>query len=223
MWHEKKVKIKEDRVVVKLYDKSEKFIKSVVIPTEYYPLPNGEIKCFSALNTTEFIDEKMIKLINSVKEKVGRCYDNTSNLYKKLSPYYDVKMYAGWLFLENDTPVWHSWIVYNDKHIIDLTNKNNKYNVLEYSKKYSSSAKSYEEFIVNYYKKIFSAKNSEKILLGNASESFFYVGVECEAHKSEDFYSVLLDQFPNHETYSNCDKKTRLNRTQQILKNNGMY
>lgn len=223
MWFENKVKIKKDRVVVKLYDDSEKFIKSIIIPTEYYPLPNNEIKYFSALNTTDIKDEKMIKIINSIEYKVGKCFENTSNLFKKLSPFYDVRMYAGWLFVENDTPVWHSWIVYNERHIIDLNNKNDKYEPNEYLKNNYTTVSSYEELVLKYYTEIKKLKNSETCFIGNVNKTFFYVGVECEAYKSKDFYNNLLDMFPNHETYANCDKSTGLNKTQQMLKDNAMF
>ena len=47
MWWENQLRDKEDRAVIKLHDENGKFTKSVIVPTDYYPL-NGKHEVFTA-------------------------------------------------------------------------------------------------------------------------------------------------------------------------------
>ena len=63
-----KVIEKENRVVVKMYCR-ESFVKSVVIPTSYYPL-NGQYEVFTQENTEVLEDEKVLALIDRDRKSV---------------------------------------------------------------------------------------------------------------------------------------------------------
>ena len=66
MWWENQLRDKEDRAVIKLHDENGKFTKSVIVPTDYYPL-NGKHEVFTYQNTEAVTDKEILNLFDKVK------------------------------------------------------------------------------------------------------------------------------------------------------------
>ena len=95
--------------------------ETISIPSRMYPLESDSFKCFDADNTSEIVDERVAAIFDSIKPEVGRCFTNAENLYMALNEAgYQAEQYVGWLFMEDELPVHHSFVVLND-HILDLS------------------------------------------------------------------------------------------------------
>lgn len=107
-WHDnpKAVMIKKEKIVVKKTDENGEFEKSVIIPTDLYPL-NDKYEYFTIKNTEEMHNEEVLSIFDSVKYQIGRCYTNAGELHKRLvQAGYDAKIYCGWLFVgESQLPI----------------------------------------------------------------------------------------------------------------------
>ena len=66
LWYETQVRLKPDKVVVKLRDDDGQFMQSIIIPTIMYPL-NGPYQIFHAGNTVRTEDPDMLAAIDTVK------------------------------------------------------------------------------------------------------------------------------------------------------------
>lgn len=220
------VKIRPDKVVVKLRNSDGSFLKSVIIPTVYYPLPDNDIRVFAKENTNIVSDKKILSLIDSIQYEIGHCYTNTKKVVALLkSNGYSVESYAGWLFVDNNSfPIHHCWAVLDDNKIIDLADD---FSVM-YSKENSNNwnnvktKKEYQETLLSFTKEARKWKNSIRCCpVGKATDFLFYVGAKCEADRGRYEYQRLMKEFPNHECERNCNADG-LNRTQKMFKENGL-
>lgn len=218
----KNVKIKEDKVVVKLY-RGNTFIDSCIVPTVYYPL-NGKFEVFTAENTKQVTDKKILEIFDKIDVKIGHCYQNTDNLVKELRKAgYNAKSYVGWLFTGGGQyPIHHCWCMLED-HLLDLTD----YYTQMFSEKNIENfkdAKTKEEqalVMADFLKAAQKAKNSAVCYPVGVPTSFmFYIGCECDPDVGRVIYQRLMREFPDHK----CDRtdKNGLNQTQRIFKREGL-
>lgn len=221
-WIDKYTKIKEDRVVVKLHDDDEKFIKSIIVPTEYYPLHNNRFKVFTNDNTELCKDEAILDVFDSITFEIGHCYTMNGALYDALiSNGIDAKIWAGWLFVNGyETPVHHCWVTVGES-VLDLSDDNYvKYVINGEAFKYVSSKKEHGELLVDFYAHIKKDKipHRERCYpCGVPCAGMFYVGAECKSgDDARNFYRKLMKKFPNHECESNCNSDGT-NETQRAL------
>lgn len=218
----KNVRIKEDKVVVKLY-RDNTFIESCIIPTVYYPL-NGKLEVFTAENTKQCLDEKILEIFDRIEFKVGHCYQNTDNLVKELQKEgYNAKSYVGWLFTGKDQyPVHHCWCVLDD-HVLDLSDHFTMMLTGNNGENFKGVKTKEEQALVmaDFLKAAQKAKNSEKCYpVGVPTPFMFYIGNECEPEAGRIIYQQLMKEFPDHK----CDRtdKQGLNQTQRIFKREGL-
>lgn len=95
--------------------------ETISIPSRMYPLESDSFQCFDADNTSEIVDERIIAIFDSINPEVGRCFTNAENLCTALQKEgYPAEQYVGWLFMGNELPVHHSFVVL-DGHILDLS------------------------------------------------------------------------------------------------------
>lgn len=67
------------------------------------------------------MDERVAAIFDSIKPEVGRCFTNAENLCVALNEAgYQAEQYVGWLFMEDELPVHHSFVVL-DGHVLDLS------------------------------------------------------------------------------------------------------
>lgn len=214
---------KTDRAVAKIRDKNDKFIKSVIIPTELYPLNNNDFRVFHWSNTKEITDVKVLELIDKVKYQIGHCYQNTTEVVDILRKHdYNVKSYVGWLFVGVHTfPVHHCWAVINDNEVIDLADD---FSILfsAYNIQNLSNIEESRKVLLDFEQANKNKKNTERCgNLGKASSMLYYVGSECEPNTGRRIYRELIDKYPSHECQRNCDAKG-LNGTQKMFAENGL-
>lgn len=222
-WYDLHIIEKQTKIVCKMKNNDGSFKKSIIVPTALYPLNKTEFKIFKSTNTEEIKDKQVCSLIDKIEYKIGKCYQNSQNIYDILSKNgYDVKMYVGWLFLgESVFPVHHAWCVLNDKHIIDLADdftamlKQNGINSVKDTGLQSVRSNALLEFT----KKTKGLKNSERCgVLGKCSNFLYYVGSECFAEEGRKIYRDLVTLYPDHECQRNVNSSTGLNNFQSILK-----
>lgn len=92
LWHQDVMRIKPDKVVVKLY-KGEKFLDSINIPSVMWPL-NGTYELFHYNNSELITDEKICDVVNALPYQIGHCYTNTENVVNALvAAGYNAKSY----------------------------------------------------------------------------------------------------------------------------------
>lgn len=86
--------------------------ETISIPSRMYPLESDLFQCFDANNTSEIVDERIIAISDSIKPETGRCFTNTENLCMALNQAgYPAEQYVGWLFMGDELPVHHSFVV----------------------------------------------------------------------------------------------------------------
>lgn len=227
MWYENEnyVKLKTDKVIVKLRDKEDNFFKSIIIPTSMYPL-NDKYEVFSYKNTKQITDENVLSCFDSIEYKIGRCYDNTTRMTSALKEKgYNAVSYVGWIFAGyREFPVHHCWTVINRESVIDLADDFTVMLSGENGKQFEKADENKtKELLVSFVKAGKSVKNSQRCFpVGIPTQFFFYVGCPCEPEKGRDIYSKLMKKYPSHECEANCDKNG-VNPTQQILAKHNLF
>lgn len=224
MWWEEQARFKDDKVVVKLRNDDGSFLKSIIVPTVYYPL-NNNYEVFHYLNTRILEDDAVKEIFNSVEYKIGHCYQNTADLVSALkSQGYDAKPYVGWLFTsDNQTPVHHCWCVLDGDIVLDLADD---YTVmLSGANGEQFKDKSYDEvkeLIVDFAKAAREVPNVIRCAnVGTPTPFMLYVGCECEPNDGRYIYNKLMAEYPDHECQRNCDSNG-YNRVQRRMKEEGL-
>lgn len=219
------IKEKENKIVAKIKNPDGSFKRSVIIPTDYYPLNSEKYKVFHYKNTEQICDEKMINVIDRVDYKIGCCYQNTKEIVRQLkSEGFDVRPYVGWLFVgESQFPVHHCWAVVNGIHVVDLADDftmmlkgDNAENFKELNIQQTRVAMA--SFVAEARKQ----KNSIRCYpMGTPTPFLYYIGAECSPDDGKRIYQGLIKTHPEHECQRNCDS-SGLNPTQKTLKEQGL-
>jgi len=225
IWYEDSIKIKNNQVIVKLYDEENKFIKSIVLPTKYYPL-NDNPEVFHYKNTQKLKNETIVKVFNKVKYLIGHCYTNTEELVKELRKEgIEAKSYVGWLFTEKgQPPIHHCWVVVNGNTVLDLSDDFTVMLCGENGKNFESLETKIEraQMIASFHKAAKEVENSIRCSpVGTPTPFLLYVGCECDPNKGREIYRNLVLQYPDHECQRNVDKDGYTD-TQRIMRNSGL-
>lgn len=218
----KLVRIKENKVVVKLYQE-DIFKDSCIIPTVYYPL-NGKFEVFTVENTKQCLDEKILEIFDRVDFKVGHCYQNTDNLVRELQKEgYNAKSYVGWLFTgAGQYPIHHCWCML-DNYLLDLSDNFTMMLGGSNGENFKDAQTKEEQALVmaDFLRAAQKAKNSEKCYpVGTPTPFMFYIGNECEPDVGRRIYQQLMKEFPDHKV--DRTDKNGLNQTQKILQKEGL-
>ncbi|WP_242306321.1 hypothetical protein [Bacillus cereus group sp. BfR-BA-01317] len=149
--------------------------------SQFYPLSNlSKLKCFFHDNTlplpVETVD-KLDELFHNMTFETGNCYENAKTIhdlikknYKELKP----MIYTGWIFPTPSYPVHHSFVVLNQKHIVDpgVPILELEY-MLEQSQK-NSSAEEIAKGIANIRNSSKNNRFSEQYVLGKGYQLVIY-------------------------------------------------
>lgn len=224
-WYEKRTRFKVDKAVVKLVNEDGSFKKSIVVPTDYYPL-NGKYEVFTYANTKQTLDDGVLEIFDKVKYRIGGCYTNTTELVARLQKRgYDVKSYVGWAFLtESDFPVHHCWAVLNGETILDLSDDYTMMLTGENGEYFTEGQSKEErrELIVSFQLAASKVPNRVRCYpVGRATPFMLYIGCECSPDEGRKIYNNLIRKYPGHECERNCDA-SGLNATQKAMREAGL-
>ena len=224
MWYKDQVRVKTEKVVVKLKDENGNYKDSCNIPSMYYPL-NDKYEIFSIENTNPVKNPRVLEVFDSVEYQIGKCYANTLNLVSALQKAgYNAKSYVGWLFTsKSDYPIHHCWAVL-DNSVLDLSDDFSVMFSEENKQNFNGmkTADDFREAFVSFQK---AARNYPNHLrcapVGTPTLPLFYVGCECDPNQGRIIYNNLMNQYPNHVISENIDNEG-YNKTQRYFQESGI-
>lgn len=197
------LKVRSDKVMFKTNN------SNAIIPSKLYPLSNRKkIQLFSYLNTEETTDTKLKELFNGTTFSIGRCYQNTRDIYEKLSKegYEELEMYVGWI-LNGGLPIHHSWLVYKGNQVIDGSIGQQDSNAMKlvykrYADNPTLTKNELREIQVEFLVKQSKLPHSETRTFGRVVDFFVYVGTPCAPEEGRSIFNKLLKDIPNHPAYA---------------------
>ena len=193
--------------------------KRIVIPSQQYPI-SGEPELFHNKNTEQCADQQVIEIFDSIKAEIGHCYHNIETFMKALEAAGIDKTlyrpYGGWLFINDEVPVHHEWLVYKNVHIFDFSSSNLFFNSgLE---NIDDKDVLYEK-VIDLYMHQREKANHEWMTCGHADEYSVYVGSVCKPSDAIKLYRKLVKAFPKHPCIGRVNKDTGVTEIQtRILK-----
>ena len=175
-WFEPHLRLKPQKVIVKLLQEPGVFKGAVNIPSVMWPL-NGPYTLFHCNNTEFLEDEKALAIIDAQPYRTGFCYTNAERVTGALvEAGYDAKTYVGWLFCNiNEWPIHHTWTVLDGKYVIEP-----------------------RALYVDYHRWAMQLPHSKRTAAGRTSPTLLYVGCECTAEQGRQIYNNLIDLYPDH-------------------------
>lgn len=198
-WFEPHLRLKPQKVIVKLLQEPGVFKGAVNIPSVMWPL-NGPYTLFHCNNTEFLEDEKALAIIDAQPYRTGFCYTNAERVTGALvEAGYDAKTYVGWLFCNiNEWPIHHTWTVLDGKYVIDLADE---FALAAYNQEHFAKATSEAErraLYVDFHRWAMQLPHSKRTAAGRTSPTLLYVGCECTAEQGRQIYNHLIDLYPDH-------------------------
>lgn len=223
-WHDEQIRVRPDRVVGKIRNRDGSFRSSVIIPTVMYPL-SGTPEVFSFRNTRPIEDEAVLEIVDSIKYRIGFCYQNTEAIVSALRKAgYDARPYVGWIFTGScEYPVHHCWTVLGNS-VIDLGDDFTVMLSGENGERFKDcSPEEIRELTASFLTEAMTKPNRIRCYpVGMPTPFLYYVGSECEPEKGRRIYNELMAKYPNHESQRNVNPSTGLNKQQTLYVQRGL-
>lgn len=191
--------------------------ETISIPSRMYPLESDSFKCFDADNTSEIVDEKIKDIFDSIKPEVGRCFTNAEKLCAALNKAgYPAEQYVGWLFMGDELPVHHSFVVF-DGHILDLSIslKSEDFEKLDSITAKCKTKDEARERIAEYILQKEQLPNHQRCAFGVVDEAYHYIGAPGTREAGIRRNQELRQSYPQHPCFQ--DVKNGITRGQEIL------
>lgn len=182
-----------------------------------YPLESNSFQCFDADNTSEIVDEKVIAVFDSIKPEVGICFTNAENLCVALNEAgYQAEQYVGWLFMEDELPVHHSFVVL-DGHVLDLSIslKSDDFAKLDSVTAKCKTKDESRECIAEYIRQKEQSPNHQRCIFGMVDKAYHYIGAPGTREDGIRRNQELRQSYPQHPCFQ--DVKNGITRGQEIL------
>lgn len=189
----------------------------ISIPSRMYPLESDSFQYFDADNTSEIVDERIIAIFDSINPEVGRCFTNAENLCTALQKEgYPAEQYVGWLFMGNELPVHHSFVVL-DGHILDLSIslKSEDFEKLDSITVKCKTKDEARERIAEYILQKEQLPNHQRCVFGVVDEAYHYIGAQGTREDGIKRNKELRKIYPQHPCFQ--DVKNGITRGQEIL------
>ena len=202
---------KANRVIYKVYG------ETISIPSRMYPLESDSFKCFDSDNTSEIVDERIIAIFDSINPEVGRCFTNAESLCTALQKEgYPAEQYVGWLFMGDELPVHHSFVVL-DGHILDLSIslKSADFEKLDSITAKCKTKDEARERIAEYILQKEQLLNHQRCVFGVVDEAYHYIGAPGTREAGIRRNQELRQSYPQHPCFQ--DVKNGITRGQEIL------
>lgn len=191
--------------------------ETISIPSRMYPLESDLFQCFNTDNTSEIVDERIIAIFDSINPEVGRCFTNAENLCTALQKEgYPAEQYVGWLFMGNELPVHHSFVVL-DGHILDLSIslKSEDFEKLDSITVKCKTKDEARERIAEYILQKEQLPNHQRCVFGVVDEAYHYIGAQGTREDGIKRNKELRKIYPQHPCFQ--DVKNGITRGQEIL------
>lgn len=191
--------------------------ETISIPSRMYPLESSSFKCFDADNTSEVTDEKIKDIFDSIKPETGRCFTNAENLCIALNEEgYPAEQYVGWLFMGDELPVHHSFVVL-DGHILDLSIslKSDDFAKLDSVTAKCKTKDEARERIAEYMLQKEQLLNHQRCIFGIVDKMYHYIGAPGTREDGIKRNKELRKIYPQHPCFQ--DVKNGTTRGQEIL------
>lgn len=191
--------------------------ETISIPSRMYPLESDSFQYFDADNTSKIVDERIIAIFDSINPEVGRCFTNAENLCTALQKEgYPAEQYVGWLFMGNELPVHHSFVVL-DGHILDLSIslKSEDFEKLDSITVKCKTKDEARERIAEYILQKEQLPNHQRCVFGVVDEAYHYIGAQGTREDGIKRNKELRKIYPQHPCFQ--DVKNGITRGQEIL------
>ena len=191
--------------------------ETISIPSRMYPLESDSFRCFDADNTREVVDEKVKAIFDSIKPEVGRCFTNAEKLCVALKKEgYLAEQYVGWLFMADEFPVHHSFVVLGN-HILDLSIslKSEDYEVLDTITSKCSTKDEARECIAEYMLQREQMPNHQRCIFGAVDKTYHYIGAPGTREEGIKRNKELRRIYPQHPCFQ--DVKNGTTKGQEVL------
>ena len=191
--------------------------ETISIPSRMYPLESDSVKCFDIDNTSEIVDERIIAIFDSINPEIGRCFTNAENLCVALNKAgYPAEQYVGWLFMGDELPVHHSFVVL-DGHILDLSISLKS---VDFEKLDSVTAKcktkdEAREYLAEYILQKEQLPNHQRCIFGVVDKMYHYIGAPGTREDGIKRNKELRKIYPQHPCFQ--DVKNGITRGQEVL------
>ena len=221
-WYEQRLRCKPEKAVVRLYDDDGTFLGVVNAPSVQWPL-NGPYEVFTAENCKLIEDENVAGIVDTIPYRIGHCYQNAENVMKSLQKAgYAATQYCGWLFIGEQWPIHHSWVVLNGNHIIDLSDE---FAVLHANHEQfdNKGEGDVRELMVEFTRWIRQFPNSKRTMpFGVPAGNLLYIGCPCSREEGIAIYNKLTDNFPKHPCNERLVKGQNRTKMQMMLHEAGL-
>lgn len=191
--------------------------ETISIPSRMYPLESDLFQCFDADNTSEATDEKIKDIFDSIKPETGRCFTNAENLCIALNEEgCQAEQYVGWLFMGDELPVHHSFVVLDD-HILDLSIslKSADFTKLDSVTAKCKTKDEARERIAEYMLQKEQLPNHQRCIFGVVDKMYHYIGAPGTREDGIKRNKELRKIYPQHPCFQ--DVKNGTTRGQEIL------
>lgn len=191
--------------------------ETISIPSRMYPLESDSFQCFDAYNTSEIVDDKIKNIFDSIKPEVGRCFTNAEKLCAALNKAgYPAEQYVGWLFMGDELPVHHSFVVL-DGHILDLSIslKSEDFEKLDSITVKCKTKDEARERIAEYILQKEQLPNHQRCVFGVVDEAYHYIGALGTREAGIRRNQELRQSYPQHPCFQ--DVKNGITRGQEVL------
>lgn len=205
---------KENRII--FTDIGKEKIK-VVIPSQRFPL-TGIYHLFNTGNTVPLTDKTILSCVDTVEYKIGRCFTNSANVITKLqeSGFTNTVQYCGWLFLGDDYPVYHSWVLLASKYLIDLAADFSSEDAAKYAGMTEAETRKQMKQDLTERQKL---PNSQRCKLGRPDSAYLYVGSPCPAAVGAATLRRLMAEYPDHPSFIKTNRNGATPLQAEILQN----
>lgn len=171
--------------------------KPIKIPSAMYPMPKREPVSFLRDNTVPCDDERVRAIFDSLPFRIGRCYDNAKILYDALTQagIEGVDTYAGWIFIGDNQPAYHCFVVVNGNELLDPTAIN--YCAFP-APPVGISEEDKRRMFVEYVKNEQRKTKSESSIFGQVFLGHWYFAARCAPAEAKKTFEKLRKAYPKH-------------------------
>ena len=221
-WYTQRLRCKPGKAVVRLYNDDGTFLGVVNTPTVLWPL-NGSYEVFTAENCNLIEDDAVAGIVDTIPYRIGHCYQNAEDVTKALQEAgYAATQYCGWLFIGEQWPLHHSWVVLNGNHIIDLSDD---FSVLYANQEQLANKDIQEirELMVEFRRWIQQFPNSKRMMpFGIPAANLLYIGCPCPREQGIEIKQKLIQANPDHPCNERVVKGQDRTKLQMMFQEAGL-